>query len=76
MIDGPDLSDYIVVIREDEEVTGEDRVARRALNHAENQTEANVDVRAVVLGCQCCKKRTNCLLYTHSLDLATSIVKE
>ena len=45
MIDGPDLSDYIV-IREDEEVTGEDRVARRALNHAENQTQANVDVRA------------------------------
>jgi hypothetical protein len=72
---GPDLNGYIVV-REDGEDIGEARNARRALNSAEIQEEELVDVRRLVLGCSCCEKRGNCLLYTHTLDVSSSIVKE
>jgi hypothetical protein len=74
-IEGPDLSEYIVV-REDGEDIDATRNARRALNSAENQEEDHVDVRRMVLGCNCCDKKGNCLLFSHTLDVAELIVKE
>jgi hypothetical protein len=64
------------IIDDSEVLCNDDWYARRAILAANSQQIDNVDIRALVLNCLCCERRTNCLLFSVSLDLAIRIVTE
>jgi hypothetical protein len=56
-----ELAPYFNIIDSGGDVE-KDNDARKALNASNNQSNPLVDVRAMVLGCKCDCKRTNCLM--------------
>jgi hypothetical protein len=70
-----DLTTYFSIIDEGGDVE-KDMDARRAINASNNQVNPIVDVKTLVLGMNCGCKRTNCLLFSPSLDQAVMIVTE